>query len=159
MKIHIEADDKLSTTLYKKPTDCVVLLHFHYSHSLKCKQSTVFSQGLRYNLLIADDTTLQKELNSLTVSLLARKYSLEIITRNISKALLHSRDTLLWRTPTASSSRTVLPVVLPVLIRRKTILQVGTKPLAHHWKWSTTTQHLAHPPSQPTTKQNPLRTS
>ena len=36
---------------------------------------------------------------------------LKIITHNISKALHHSRDTLLYRTPKASSSRTALEVV------------------------------------------------
>ena len=113
MKIHIGADCKLSTTMYRKPTDCAALLHFHSNHSLKCKESIVFSQALRYNLLIADDNVLQKELDSLTISLLARKYSLEVIARNISEALLHSRDTLLYRTPKASSSRSALPVVTP----------------------------------------------
>ena len=113
MKIHIGADRKLSTTLYRKPTDCAALLHFHSNHSLKCKESIVFSQALRYNLLIADDNVLQKEFDSLTISLLARKYPLEVITHNISKALLHSRYTLLHRTPKASSSRSVLPVVTP----------------------------------------------
>ena len=36
-----------------------------------------------------------------------------MITCNISKALLHSRGTLLYRNPKASSSRSVLPVVTP----------------------------------------------
>ena len=103
MKIHVGADRKLSTTLHRKPTDCTALLHFHSNPSLKCKESIVFSQALRYNLLISDDTILQKELNSFTISLLARKYPLEVI----------SLDTLLYRTPKASSSRSVLPVVTP----------------------------------------------
>ena len=30
-----------------------------------------------------------------------------------------------------------------ILFWRKTIHQVSTKPLEYHWKWSTTTQHLA----------------
>ena len=111
--IHIGADRKLSTTLYRKTTDCAALLHFHFNHSLKCKQSIVFSQALRYKLLIADHNKLQKELDSLTTSLLARKYPWEIITRNISKALLHSRDTLLYRTPNAWSSRSVPQVGTP----------------------------------------------
>ena len=99
IKVHIAADCKLSATLYRKPTDCVALLPFHSNHSLKCKESIVFSQTLRYNLLIADDNILQKELYSLAISLLARKYLFEVITHNISKALLCSRDTLLYRTP------------------------------------------------------------
>ena len=61
MKINSGADRKFSTTLYRKPTDCTALLHFHSNHSLKCKESIVFSQALRYNLLIADYTLLQKK--------------------------------------------------------------------------------------------------
>ena len=129
MKIHIGADRKLSTTLYRKPTDCAALLHFHSNHSLKCKESIVFSQALRYNLLIADDNVLQKELDSLTISLLARKYPLEVITRNISKALLHSRYTLLHRTPKASSSRSVLPVVTPYSPEGRQF----SKSVRNHW--------------------------
>ena len=74
MKIHIGPDQKLSTTLYRKTTGCAALLHFDSNHLLKCKESIVFSQALRYNLLIADDNILQKEIDSLTISLLARKY-------------------------------------------------------------------------------------
>ena len=123
VKIHIGADCELSTTLHRKSTDSVALLHFHSNHLLKCKESIVFLQALRYKILIADDTILQKELNSLTISLLARKCPLEIITRNISKSLLHSRDTLLYRT--LKPSNFVLSSQLwPILIRRKTILQV-----------------------------------
>ena len=85
MKIHIRADRKLSTTLFRKPTDFAALLHFHSNHSLKCKESIVFSQALRYHLLIADDNLLQKKLDSLTISLLTRKYPLDIIIHNISK--------------------------------------------------------------------------
>ena len=113
IKIHIGPDRKLSITLYRKPTDYAVLLYFQSNHSLKCKERIIFSQALRYNPLTADDTILQKELDSLTVSLLARKCSLEIITRNISKALFHSRETILHRTLRTSSSRTVLRVVTP----------------------------------------------
>ena len=63
-----------------------------------------------------DDKVLQKELDSVTISLLARKYPLEVIMCNISKALLHSRYTLLHKTRKASSSRPVLPVVTPYLL-------------------------------------------
>ena len=94
IKIHITADCKLSPTLCRKPTNCTELLHFHCNHSLKCKESNFFSQALRYNLLFADDNLLQKELDSLTISFLARKYPLDIITPNISKALLRFCDTL-----------------------------------------------------------------
>ena len=53
----------------------------------------------------------KKELDSLTISLLTRQHPLEIITHNISKALLHFSDTLLDELLRASVSRKVLPVV------------------------------------------------
>ena len=62
MTILIRVDHKLSTTLYRKPTDCATLLHFHSDHSLKCKESIVFSQALRYNLVIAETTYYKKNL-------------------------------------------------------------------------------------------------
>ena len=131
MKIHIGTDHRLSTALYRKPTDCAALLHFHSNHSLKCKERIAFSQDLRYNLLIADDALLQKELDFLAISLLARQYPLEIITRNISKALLHSRDTLLYRPPkTASPNRP--PNRHPIRSRRKTLPPASTEPLTYH---------------------------
>ena len=47
-------------------------------------------------------------------------------------------------------SRHQVPYCLPscdlVLIKRKTILQISTRPLAYHWEWSATTQHLAQSP-------------
>ena len=74
MKTEIGANRKLSTTLFRKPTDCAALLHFYSNYSLKCKESIVSSQAPRYNLFIADNHLLQKELDSFAISLLARKY-------------------------------------------------------------------------------------
>ena len=50
MKNHIGADHRLSTTLYRKLIDHAALLHFHSNHSLKCKESIVFSQALTFSL-------------------------------------------------------------------------------------------------------------
>ena len=153
MKIHIRADHKLSTTLHRKPTDCAALLHFESNHALKGKESIVFSQALSYKPLIAVDAILQKELDYLTVSLLARKYLSEIITCNMSKALLHSCDTLLYRTPKASSSRTVLSVVILYSLERRQF----SNSVQNHWQIIENDPQLhsiwpKHPPSQPTTK-------
>ena len=123
MTILIRVDHKLSTTLYRKPTDCATLLHFHSDHSLKCKESIVFSQALRYNLVIADDNLLQEEFDSLAISLLARKYPLDVIAYNISKDLLLPRDTLLHETTKASGPMAVLPIVTSYSLEGKIFSQ------------------------------------
>ena len=73
------------------------------------------SQALRYNLLIADDNLLQEELDSLAISLLVRKYPLDVIAQNIFKALLLSCDTLLHETTKASGPEAVLQLSLHIL--------------------------------------------
>ena len=126
--IQIKANRKLSTKLFRKPTDCAELLHFHSNHSLKCKESIVFSQALRYNLFITDYCSLQKELDSLAISLLARKHPLDIITHSIFRALLHTRDSLLREStkawgPTAGPT-TVLPIITPYSVEEKSFSQL-----------------------------------
>ena len=83
---------------------------------------------------------------------------IEIITHNISKALLHSYDTLLQKTPRASSSRTVLPIVTPfqkedTFPSQYKIVGISLK-MTHNYTTSGPTT-----PSLPTKKQNPSRTS
>ena len=100
-----------------------------------------------------DDKVLQKELDSVTISLLARKYPLEVIMCNISKALLHSRYTLLHKTRKASSSRSVLPVVTPYLLEGRQF----SKSVRNQWHiiennpqlhsiWDNPTPHPPTPP-------------
>ena len=62
MMILIGGDHKLSTTLYRKPTDCAAFLHFHSNHSLLFKKSIVFPEAPRYRLLTADETFYKKNL-------------------------------------------------------------------------------------------------
>ena len=124
MKIQIGADRKLSTTVYRKLSYCAALLHFHSNHSLKSKESIIFSQALRYNVLIADDHLTQKELDSHAISLLARKYLLDIISHNIPKALLYPCDTFFHKPTKASGSRTVLPIIIPYAIEGKSFSQL-----------------------------------
>ena len=141
MKIQIGENHKLYTTLLRKPTDCAALLHFHSNHWLKHKESIVFSQALKYNLLIADDHLLQKELDSLAISLLDRKYPLDIISHNISKALLHPPP---W-THQGIRSHDRPPDHYPIFSRRQEILPINARQMAY-WKWPPTTQYMAQSP-------------
>ena len=43
-------NDKIMTTIHRKPTDKMLLLHFQSNHSLHTKESIIYSQALRYNL-------------------------------------------------------------------------------------------------------------
>ena len=110
VQIYFLENRKRKTKLYRKPTDCMALLHFHSHHPLSCKEGIVYSQVLRYNMIISDDHILQAELSNLTGILLARSYPLHLIIKNIKKALTHSRNYLLsQRTPHTETN--ILPII------------------------------------------------
>ena len=101
--IYLSEKRKLITKLYKKPTDCMTLLHFLSHHPLSCKEGIIYSKAFRYNIIISDDHILQKELKNLTRILLARAYPLHLIIKNIKKALTHKCHYLLFQqTPKTS---------------------------------------------------------
>ena len=81
VKIYLSKNRKLKTKLYRKPTDCMTLLHFHSHHPLSCKEGIIYSQALRYNMIISEDHILQGEFNNLTRILLTRAYPLHLIIK------------------------------------------------------------------------------
>ena len=85
VQIYLSKTIQLKTKLYRKPTDCMILIHFHSHHPLSCKKGIVYSQALWYNMIISEDHILRAELNNLTRILLARAYPLHLINKNIKK--------------------------------------------------------------------------
>ena len=63
----------------------MTLLHFHSHHPLSCKKGNIYSQALRYNMIISEDHILQEELNNVARILLARAYPLHLIIKSIKK--------------------------------------------------------------------------
>ena len=82
VKIYLSKNRKLKTKLYRTPTDCMALLHFHSHRPLSCKEDIIYSQTLRYNMIISEDHILQAELKNLTRILLSRSYPLHLIIKN-----------------------------------------------------------------------------
>ena len=64
VQIYLSETRKLKTKLYRKPTDCMTLLHFLSHYRLSCKEGVIYSQALRYNMIISEDHILQEELNN-----------------------------------------------------------------------------------------------
>ena len=139
----------------------MALLHFHSHHPLSCKEGIIYSQALRYNMIISEDHILQEELNHLTRILLARTYPLHLIIKNIKKALTHSRSYLLsQRIPHTETN--ILPIVIPfsdmgkqlsAIVHRNwhTVVNDTTlstiwpsKPLSAYTKSNSIHDHLAH---------------
>ena len=112
VQIYLSETRQLKTKLHRKPTDCMSLLHFHSHHPLSCKECVIYSQALRYNIIISEDHILQEELNNLTCIILACAYPLHLIIKNIKKALTHNRNHLLLQ-QTVQIEKNILPIVIP----------------------------------------------
>ena len=111
VQIYLSESRKHKTKLCKKPTDCMTLLHFHSHHPLSYKEGIIYSQALRYKMIISEDHLPQEELNNLTRILLARAHPLHLIIKN-KKALTHNCNYLLsQRTPQTETN--ILLIVAP----------------------------------------------
>ena len=90
----------------------MALLHFHSHHPLSCKEGIIYSQALRYNVIISENHIPQAELNNLTSILLALLHPLHLIIKNIKKALTHSSNYLLSQ-QTPQKETNILPIITP----------------------------------------------
>ena len=97
MKVYVDSDRRLRTTIYRKPSDCSSYLHFHSNHPFHTKRSIIYSQALRYNLIIDDDKDLQTNLNFLTKAFLAKEYPIKLIQEEIMKATRCSQHSLIYK--------------------------------------------------------------
>ena len=139
----------------------MTLLHFHSHHPLNCKEGIIYSQALRYNMIISEDHILHEELNSLTLILLDCAYPLHLIIKNIKKALTHNRNHLLSQR-TSRTESSILPIVTPFSDIVKILMAVidknwdnvanettlstiwQSKPLPGYTKSSSIHNHLVH---------------
>ena len=95
--IYLDAERKLRTSLYRKPTDCQAYLHYDSHHPHHTKTGIIYSQALRFNRLIDTDENLQHHLHILTRALLIQKYPLDVINQHVLKALTHTQNDLIYR--------------------------------------------------------------
>ena len=114
--LYIDTDRKIRTKLYRKPTDTMCLLHHTSNHSQACKRSVIFSQALRYNMIIHNDNHLNEELHILARTLLARGYPLKLINDNIHRALTFTQQDLL-NPRVITPRKRILPLITPYSVK------------------------------------------
>ena len=100
----------ISTSLYCKPTDKHLLLHFDSVHPKKLKKSIVYSQCLRTKRICSDPADYDRSVSSLTGYFLTNGYPIHIIKQGILKAAsINRQDLLSYKTRTPN---TRIPMVL-----------------------------------------------
>jgi len=113
--IYLTPERKLESTLYTKPTDSSMLLHYTSHHPRQCKSGTIYSQALRFRRIITDNNKLCQKLLRLKLILLSRGYPNSLINHNFSK-ILHLTQFQLLHNPSHKEThihKQVLPFIVP----------------------------------------------
>lgn len=89
------SQNKLETTLYRKPTDSHQYLHFQSSHIKHWKTGIPYSQAHRFRRICSKETDFLSNCEGLKNDLLKQKYPLQLIDDSIRRAGALSRNELL----------------------------------------------------------------
>ena len=154
--VYIDGNRYHQTTIFRKPTDRMCLLHFSSNHPIHVKRSIVYTQALRYCTIISEDSNLESELQVLTRTLLARDYPLGIVIEGLRKSLSHTRPSLLLQKEKLASQN-----ITPLVIEYNSVGTEIRQVVSQHWNTITEDPGLARiwrtPPITAYTRANNLR--
>ena len=127
--IYKRPNGQLASTLYRKPTDTIQLLHYNSNHPTSTKVGVVYSQTLRLRRIITEDVYFEQELQLLQRILTKRQYPLELIYDTFNKARRFTQYKLLFQTKDNDTGQDILPFVTEYNPSLPNINQI----LTQHW--------------------------
>ncbi|XP_057294607.1 uncharacterized protein LOC130623133 [Hydractinia symbiolongicarpus] len=128
--IQVGKDGKLYSSLYTKPTDTFSLLHYNSFHPTFTKSSVIYSQSLRYRMLINKDDMLNKALKNLEWVLKNRGYPQKLIQENMKKIKNLSQKDLLYNDKPKTDNTQMYLVFLTHYSKDNTTIK---KIINKHW--------------------------
>ena len=97
--LYIDNNNKLQTTLYKKPTDRQNYLHSKSEHPYSLKKSIAYSQALRIKRICTTQNEFEKHSSNLLQQLKKKGYHHDTLKEQIEKARVQERTFLLNKNP------------------------------------------------------------
>ncbi|XP_060556022.1 uncharacterized protein LOC132716717 [Ruditapes philippinarum] len=116
---------KLSTTLYTKPTDAHMYLHYSSFHPRHQKASIPYSQAVRIRRICSTDEQFEICTKQLTENLIARGYPRKLIYEAIKKAKITDLDTNV----DTKAQKEIIPLIIthnPLILRTNNIISKYT---------------------------------
>lgn len=87
---------RISSTLFRKPTDGHQFLHWDSCHPRHLRQSIPYAQFLRYRVNCSNDSDFTRESEALCLRFLKRGYPKDVLTKAFNKAAATDRHKLLY---------------------------------------------------------------
>ena len=103
-----DKDGHLATSLYTKPTDTHMYLHYDSFHPIQQKKSIPYSQAVRLRRICSTTDKYWEAANTLQQNLTARGYPKHLIKNALERAFLLDRSVLLRTKPTNAGKHTNL---------------------------------------------------
>ena len=100
------AQNKIFTTLHKKPTDSHSYLHYNSCHPVHIKNSIIYSQFLRYKRICTRNKDFIDHSKELTTHLLHKAYPIKVISKQWNKVTKIPRTELLVQKQQTTNKRT-----------------------------------------------------
>lgn len=110
--VYIDTNNKLQTTLYRKPTDQQAYLHAKSEHPKSLKNSIAYSQTLRIKTICSTENEYQKHCTILKEKLIEREYKEKTLKKQIEKVNQINRKELLQTNNKHSEKTNMIPLVL-----------------------------------------------
>jgi hypothetical protein len=85
--VKLDKNNRLSTTLYRKPTDRPAYLHFSSDHPGHIKRSLPYSLALRCKRICSDPTDAEKQIQNLQKQFIKRNYPSSLVKNACHNAL------------------------------------------------------------------------
>ena len=110
--VHKDNQGKLHTSLYTKPTDSHLYLHYSSFHPKHQKQSLPYSQALRLCRICSDAISYNKAAQDMYKNFIQRGYPTHLVRNALTKALAIDRNTLLLPKPETTNNKTIIPFIV-----------------------------------------------
>ena len=93
--LHIDENRRIYTTLYEKPTDTHLYLHYTSSHHDPCKSKGLYGQYLRLRRICTKVEDFRYNSKRLTEFYIKRGYPIKSLTKHFNRANKYKQDDLL----------------------------------------------------------------
>ena len=126
--VYKDSNNKLQTTLYKKPTDRQSYLHANSEHPRSLKESIPYSQVLRVKRICFTNSEFEAHINTIKDQFVKRGYEKTLIKNQMEKVAKLDRSVLL-----AEQNKSKKASCLPLTVTYNRALPSIKSILQQHW--------------------------
>ncbi|XP_063604268.1 uncharacterized protein LOC134779871 [Penaeus indicus] len=128
--VYLDAEGKVQTSVYHKPSNTHQYLHFQSCHPPSLKRSLPYSQALRIKRIVSEPQKLENTLKDMVSFFTKRGYCRRTLGSALKRIREVNRETLLERKLRPEQSRLIFPMLYSPALER--VLNYSLKEI---WEW------------------------